>query len=54
MEPLIGRWWHAHLYAADELTRAFRDAGFASTRFGRFPRGSRHLALWGHIVEAEK
>jgi cyclopropane fatty-acyl-phospholipid synthase-like methyltransferase len=53
MQPLIGRWWHAHLYRADELARAFRDAGFASFRFGRFPRRFRHLALWGHVVEAE-
>ena len=50
--PLIGRWWRANLYTKRELDHAFREAKFASTTFGRFPPRSRHLALWGHIVEA--
>jgi ubiquinone/menaquinone biosynthesis C-methylase UbiE len=54
MQPLIGRWWHANLYREGELTRAFRDAGFASIRFGRFPLRFRYLGIWGHIVEAER
>lgn len=53
MQPLIGRWWHANLYGEGELTQAFRDAGFASIRFGEFPLRFRHLGIWGHIVEAE-
>jgi hypothetical protein len=53
MRPLIGRWWHANLYGKGDLTRAFREAGFASIRFGRFPPRFRHLGLWGHVVEAE-
>lgn len=51
---LIGQWWQAQLYRADELMGVFREAGFACFRFGRFPRRFRHLALWGHIVEAER
>ena len=50
--PLIGRWWHSNLYKRSELERAFREAGFASAGFGRFPPAARHLALWGNIVEA--
>ena len=50
--PLIGRWWHSNLYRRSELARAFREAGFASAGFGRFPLAARHLALWGNIVEA--
>jgi SAM-dependent methyltransferase len=42
--PLIGRWWHSNLYEADELRRAFREAGFASIAFGR-SRRVRYLAL---------
>jgi hypothetical protein len=50
--PVIGRWWQSNLYTASELGQAFREAGFASATFGRFPPRFRHLALWGHIVEA--
>lgn len=50
--PLIGRWWRSELYARDELKRAFREAGFSAVAFGSFPAAFRHLALWGHIVEA--
>jgi SAM-dependent methyltransferase len=53
MQPLIGRWWRANLYREDELERAFREAGFAAVRFGRFPLRFRYLGLWGHVVEAE-
>jgi ubiquinone/menaquinone biosynthesis C-methylase UbiE len=50
--PLIGAWWQSNLYEADELRRAFREAGFTSLSFRRFPNPFRHLALWGHIIEA--
>lgn len=52
MRPLIGRWWHANLYAAAELKDQFRAAGYSGVAFGRFPMMFRHLALWGYIVEA--
>ena len=50
--PLIGRWWRSNLYTKRELEQAFREAGFPSARFGRFPPSARYLAVWGHIVEA--
>src|SRR5262245_6901667 len=50
--PLIGRWWQGNLYDEPELSEAFRQAGFASFRFGSFPPAARHLSAWGHIVEA--
>jgi len=53
-QPLIGRWWQANLYGVDELTRAFQEAGFAAIHFRAFPVRFRYLALWGHIVEAER
>ncbi len=53
MRPLIGRWWHSHLYTAPELTEAFRHAGFATLSFREFPVQYGYLATWGHIIEAE-
>ena len=50
--PLIGQWWESNLYSRQELEVAFREAGFASCTFRKFPIPFRHLALWGHIVEA--
>jgi ubiquinone/menaquinone biosynthesis C-methylase UbiE len=50
--PLIGRWWRSNLYTKAELDRAFREAGFGSVAFGRFPLSARHLALWGLVVVA--
>lgn len=50
--PLIGRWWRSNLYTKRELEQAFREAGFASAAFGRFPLAARHLSLWGNIIEA--
>ena len=52
MRLLIGRWWQSNLYDAPELEEAFRRAGFANVAFGEFPPLFRHLAHWGHIVEA--
>jgi ubiquinone/menaquinone biosynthesis C-methylase UbiE len=52
--PLVGRWWQSNLYAADEIERALRGAGFSAVRFGRFPIAARHLALWGHVIEAQR
>jgi len=54
MRPLIGRWWKANLYTAAELRESFHRAGFSSVAFRRFPLRFRHLALWGHIVEAHR
>lgn len=51
--PLIGRWWHANLYAAEELKDDFRAAGYSEMTFGRLPVMFRHLALWGYVVEAQ-
>jgi SAM-dependent methyltransferase len=50
--PLIGRWWQSNLYDERELDRAFREGGFTSIAFRRFPPAYRYLGLWGHIVEA--
>ncbi len=54
MRPLIGRWWESNLYTQDELHEAFREAGFDSIVFHRFPGAYRHLSLWGHIVETRR
>ena len=52
--PLIGRWWESNLYSAEELRDAFRRAGFSRYVFRNFPPGSRHLALWGYVIEAQR
>lgn len=49
---LIGVWWQSNLYEAEELRRALLEAGFTSIAFREFPPMSRHLSLWGHVVEA--
>jgi SAM-dependent methyltransferase len=54
MRPLIGRWWEANLYDARELEEYFRRAGFSTIAFRKFPLAFRHLALWGHIVDARR
>jgi SAM-dependent methyltransferase len=54
MRLLIGRWWKANLYSASELRDMFARAGFSTVAFGSFPLSVRHLALWGHIVEARR
>ncbi len=54
MRPLIGKWWTANLYTAEELRDLFARAGFSSVVFRRFPLAHRHLDLWGHIVEAQE
>ena len=51
---LVGRWWKSNLYTAAELTTAFRTAGFSAFSFRSFPPIARRMALWGHIVEAER
>jgi cyclopropane fatty-acyl-phospholipid synthase-like methyltransferase len=50
--PLIGRWWQSNLYTAGEVRQAFRDAGFASVAFRRFPASFGYLNLWGYVIEA--
>ncbi len=52
MQPLIGRWWHANLYSAEELREAFHRAGFSTIDFGKFTFPYNYLSLWGHIVQA--
>ena len=52
MRPLIGKWWDSNLYTAAELTEALDRAGFKDVTFGAFPPWYKHLATWGHIVEA--
>lgn len=52
--PLIGRWWRSNLYGRSELDEAFREAGFPSIAFRRFPLRFRYLSLWGYIVEARR
>ena len=51
---LIGRWWQSNLYTAPELTEAFSAAGLSRVRFPGFPSAARYLAVWGHVVEAER
>jgi cyclopropane fatty-acyl-phospholipid synthase-like methyltransferase len=51
---LVGRWWQSNLYTAAELSTEFRAAGFSAFSFRRFPPIARRMALWGHIVEAER
>lgn len=50
--PLIGRWWQSNLYQAGELQGAFKEAGFSTVAFRRFPVLFRYLDAWGYIVEA--
>ena len=50
--PMIGRWWRANLYTETTLLERFRSAGYSEVTFGRFPTAFRHLAMWGHIVQA--
>jgi SAM-dependent methyltransferase len=50
---LVGRWWQSNLYTAVELREAFRAAGYRRIAFPGFPLAARHLATWGHVVEAE-
>ena len=52
--PLVGWWWRSNLYDRQELSTAFRDAGFPRVEFRAFPAAASHLATWGHIVEAPK
>jgi ubiquinone/menaquinone biosynthesis C-methylase UbiE len=52
MRPLIGKWWDSNLYTAPELIEALDGAGFKDVTFGAFPIWYKHLASWGHIVEA--
>ena len=52
--PLIGRWWRSNLYKKEELLEAFRQAGFTCAAVRGFPLAVRHLAAWGHVVEARK
>ena len=52
MRLLVGRPWQATLYEAAQLTSSLRQAGFSRIEFRKFPIRFRHLALWGHIVEA--
>jgi SAM-dependent methyltransferase len=50
--PLVGWWWRSNLYNRQELSIAFREAGFDRAEFRAFPASASHLASWGHIIEA--
>ena len=50
--PLVGWLWQSNLYQRTELLPAFQEAGFRRVEFRAFPPAARHLAVWGHIVEA--
>jgi hypothetical protein len=50
--PLVGWWWRSNLYKRQELSIAFREAGFARAEFRAFPASASHLATWGHVIEA--
>jgi cyclopropane fatty-acyl-phospholipid synthase-like methyltransferase len=52
MKGLIEWWWKANLYTRDELREIYREAGFDSITFRRFPWPFWYLNLWGLIVEA--
>ena len=52
--PLIGRWWRSNLYGEAELREAFRAAGFSRCAFPGFPLEAKHLAAWGHVVDAAR
>jgi SAM-dependent methyltransferase len=52
MKALIEWWWKANIYTRDELREIFRQAGFDSVTFHRFPWPFWHLNLWGLVVEA--
>ncbi len=49
---LIGRWWRSNLYTEPEVRDFLIQAGFSTITFRKFPLTSRHLALWGLMVEA--
>jgi SAM-dependent methyltransferase len=51
---VIGRWWGSNLYARRELASAVLHAGFHRVRFPGFPLRARHLAVWGHVVQADR
>jgi len=51
---VVGRLWESNLYTADELTVAFRAAGFSTFRFRAFPPSARYMSVWGHIVEGAR
>ena len=50
--PMIGRWWHSHLYSKQELVEAFNAAGFEAVDFAGFPLAARHLSAWGYAIKA--
>ena len=50
--PLVGWWWRSNLYDRQELSTAFREAGFPCVEFRAFPLGASHLATWGHVIVA--
>ena len=49
---MIGWWWRSHVYSKGELLREFERAGFSHVTFKAFPLPVRHLAVWGHVIEA--
>jgi cyclopropane fatty-acyl-phospholipid synthase-like methyltransferase len=49
---MIGWWWRSNVYSKGELLREFQRAGFSHVTFRAFPLPVRHLAVWGHVIEA--
>jgi SAM-dependent methyltransferase len=52
--PLIGKWWKANRYGADELRDALAAAGLSRVRFGKFPLSHFWHNQWAHVVEATR
>ena len=53
MKGLIELWWSGNQYTKQEISDAFRDAGFEIV-FKNFPFPYSHLNLWGIGIEAKK
>jgi SAM-dependent methyltransferase len=51
--PMIGAWWQSNVYSEATLRERFEAAGYSGIAFRRFPAAFRHLAMWGHIIEAQ-
>jgi ubiquinone/menaquinone biosynthesis C-methylase UbiE len=49
---MIGWWWRSNVYSKAELLHEFERADFSHVTFKAFPLPVRHLAVWGHVIEA--
>ena len=48
---LIQAWWKTTAYKRDEMLREFKNAGFPSVRFEKFPFPFTPFNLWGLVIE---